>query len=98
MLGVNRSGVFRENPEEIGPCVWLACLNSGVEIEAGTISKDDGENYNLYLLNLFKSDNRSCNQKVAIPPHQTYPNKRIKLNKLSYFCTMKLMNVGVSSF
>lgn len=61
MLGVNSSGVFRENPEEFGPCVWLACLNVGVEIEAGTKSKCDGENYNLYLLHLCKPDNRSHN-------------------------------------
>lgn len=52
MLGVNRSGVFRENPEEIGPCVWLACLDLGVEIEAGAISKCDGENYNSYCIYL----------------------------------------------
>ena len=58
---MNRSGVFRENPEETGPYDWLAHLDLGVEIEAGTISKYDGENFNLYLLHLFKSDNRSHN-------------------------------------
>lgn len=49
MLGVSRSRVFRENPEGIGFCIWLASLNLVVKMEAGTMRKYEVENCTIYL-------------------------------------------------
>lgn len=50
VLGASGSRVFRENQEEIRPCVWLACLNFRVKIETGTMRKYDAEDCDVYLL------------------------------------------------
>ena len=56
MLGASGSRVFRENHEGIRPCVWLACSNFGVKIEAETMRKYDGEICDIYLLQSFRVD------------------------------------------
>lgn len=47
-LGVSRSRVFRENPERVGPCVWLACLNLGLKMK-----QEPWESMMLRIITLF---------------------------------------------
>lgn len=73
MLGANGSRVFRGNPEGIRLCVWLACLNFGVKIEARKYErKYDVESCDIYLLQSLRFDTEF---READPSRHTYLNR-----------------------